>query len=98
MKTCLSRFSLSATTIRLFNRADMVLSFYEQNISYKDLTPEQAKNITVAAVELANANRAGRDISKYRAAMEKYLKEAVMLDSEYTPEKADEHVRMLLGD
>lgn len=79
---------------------DMVLSFYEHNIPYKDLTPAQAKNVTVATVELANANRAagkGADLSKYRPAVEKYLKEAAMREFGYTPEQADQHARMLLG-
>ncbi|MBC1572113.1 hypothetical protein HCJ25_10595 [Listeria sp. FSL L7-1426] len=64
---------------------DVMVSYYEKNIPYEDLTKAQRKNIDVSMIDISKMNRAGEDISKYLPALEKYMYEFYI--SEGIPEK-----------
>ncbi|GLC78595.1 hypothetical protein [Lacrimispora brassicae] len=52
---------------------DVMLSYYENNIDYEDLTQAQRKNISVSIVDISNMRRNGADVSKYLPALKKYM-------------------------
>ena len=76
---------------------DAVLSFYGKNIPYSALTDAQRKNVSTAAVMVAIDRRMGQDITKYRAAIEKYLVEQAVYEG-VSPEQAEENAKSRFED
>ncbi|ECL7896402.1 TPA: hypothetical protein LWI60_000295 [Listeria innocua] len=55
---------------------DVMVSYYEKNIPYDDLTKSQRKNIDASMINISKMNKAGEDVSKYVPALEKYMYES----------------------
>ncbi|EAF5666963.1 hypothetical protein [Listeria innocua] len=52
---------------------DVMISYYEKNMAYDDLTSAQKKNIEVSIVEVKKMHESGEDISKYLPALNKFV-------------------------
>ncbi|EQC0677037.1 hypothetical protein ACY2DU_001798 [Listeria innocua] len=55
---------------------DVMVSYYEKNIPYDDLTKAQRKNIDASIIDISKKSKAGEDVSKYVPALEKYMYES----------------------
>ncbi|MDT0017513.1 hypothetical protein QJV03_10000 [Listeria swaminathanii] len=64
---------------------DVMVSYYEKNIPYEDLTKAQRKNIDASLININKMRRSGEDVSKYLPALEKYMYEFYIYEG--IPEK-----------
>ena len=77
---------------------DVIVSYYNENISYEQLTSAQQKNIDCAFIDIVQMKKEKKDILKYIPAFEKYITEKAIADLGYSKERAEEYAKEWLLD
>lgn len=72
---------------------DVMLSYYNQNIPFEQLTSAQKKNIDVSIVDISRMKDSNEDVSKYLPALEKYMTEKAIIELGYTKEEAEAYAK-----
>lgn len=75
---------------------DVMLTYYNQNIAYVELTPAQQKNISTAMANIRRMQKEKKDMSKYLPALEKYVAEKTIVERNCTQQEAEEYAKEIV--
>lgn len=74
---------------------DAMLSYYEQNLKYSELTDKQKRNILSTQIYLPQFFKQGKDVSKYLPALKEYSYEEYISEGR-TPQEAKKATEYLM--
>ena len=74
---------------------DVMLSYYEQNLKYSELTDKQKRNILSTQIYLPQFFKQGKDVSKYLPALKEYSYQEYIAEGR-TPEEAKKETEYVI--
>lgn len=74
---------------------DVMLSYYEQDLKYNELTDKQKINILFAQIDLPQNFKQGKDVSKYLPALIEYSYQEKIAEG-HTPEEAKKETEYVI--